>query len=244
MSGISSKAAGGIENKKKYNGIEFDNDLDLNTYEAFYRDLDPQTGRWWQVDPKTENMEHWSPYTSNYDNPLKNKDLLGDEPEEVEGPGPKSIVAISKELYNVYKLIRAGESLKSALTKEIKVDDVIRAFAIISLDEKSENSFKSGAKKLLSESIDKEINSIEKSNGSLRKRIAEHEKKRDEFKENPDGNDNKEFLKNATPAQRKSIIEKRIKHLETEIRTFRENIQKNNKKIEELRIKKDEVNKK
>jgi len=42
MSGISSKAAGGLENKKKYNGIELDNDLDLHTYEAYYRNLDPQ----------------------------------------------------------------------------------------------------------------------------------------------------------------------------------------------------------
>jgi hypothetical protein len=41
MAGISDKAAGGLENKKKYNGIEFDNDLDLNEYEANLRDLDP-----------------------------------------------------------------------------------------------------------------------------------------------------------------------------------------------------------
>ena len=64
MVGISSKAAGGLENKKKYNGIEFDTDLDLNLYEAFYRDLDPQTGRFLQIDPKTEGQETESPYSS------------------------------------------------------------------------------------------------------------------------------------------------------------------------------------
>lgn len=81
MSGISSKAAGLLENKKKYNGIEFDNDLDINTYEANLRDLDPQTGRWWQIDPLTDKMEMWSPYVSNYDNPIRYSDPLGDEPD-------------------------------------------------------------------------------------------------------------------------------------------------------------------
>ena len=54
MAGISSKAAGGIENKKKYNGIEQNNDFDLNMYDAFYRNLDPQIGRFWQVDPQAD----------------------------------------------------------------------------------------------------------------------------------------------------------------------------------------------
>lgn len=80
MAGISSKAAGGIENKNKYNGIEFNNDLDLNLYETPLRGLDPQVGRWWQVDPLTDKMEMWSPYTSNYDNPIRYADPRGDEP--------------------------------------------------------------------------------------------------------------------------------------------------------------------
>ncbi|MET0463518.1 MAG: DUF6443 domain-containing protein [Chitinophagaceae bacterium] len=81
MAGISSKALqfGGPENKYKYNGIELGTELDLDIYEAFYRSLDPQTGRWWQIDPKTEKMEMWSPYASNYDNPIVYSDKLGDE---------------------------------------------------------------------------------------------------------------------------------------------------------------------
>jgi RHS repeat-associated protein len=67
--------------KKKYNGIDWQNDLGLNEYDAQLRDLDGQTGRWWQIDPKIENMEMWSPYASNYDNPILNSDPLGDEPE-------------------------------------------------------------------------------------------------------------------------------------------------------------------
>ncbi len=80
MGGVSSKAAGALENDKKYNGIELIADLGLATYDAFFRNLDPQIGRWWQIDPKIENMELWSPYASNYNNPIRFSDPLGDEP--------------------------------------------------------------------------------------------------------------------------------------------------------------------
>ena len=83
MSGISSKALnfGDPEDKRKYNGIEKENDLHIEIYDAQLRELDGQIGRWWEVDPETENMEGWSPYASNYDNPILNSDPLGNEPE-------------------------------------------------------------------------------------------------------------------------------------------------------------------
>lgn len=86
MAGISRNALKGgryPENQRKYNGIDFSQDLDLQQYDAFYRTLDPQIGRWKQIDPKIDNMEAWSPYVSNYDNPIRYSDLLGDWP----GPG-------------------------------------------------------------------------------------------------------------------------------------------------------------
>jgi RHS repeat-associated protein len=81
---ISSKAlkSAYVENDKKYNGIELEGDLGIDIYDAQLRELDPQVGRWWQVDPKTENMEMWSPYASNYDNPIRFADPLGDEGED------------------------------------------------------------------------------------------------------------------------------------------------------------------
>jgi RHS repeat-associated protein len=79
MAGISSKALNGaVENKKKFNGIEHNTDFDLNMYDAFYRNLDPQIGRFWQVDPKLESTEAWSPYAAMLDNPIRYADPLGD----------------------------------------------------------------------------------------------------------------------------------------------------------------------
>jgi hypothetical protein len=99
MAGISNHALKGLnypESRKKHNGIGFTDELDLNTYDAFYRTLDPQTVRWWQIDPKIENMEMWSPYVSNYDNPIRYNDVLGDEPNG--GPGGMARGYLVREL--------------------------------------------------------------------------------------------------------------------------------------------------
>jgi RHS repeat-associated protein len=84
MSGISSKALafGSPENKNKYNGIEKEDDLGLEVYDAQFRELDAQVGRWWQIDPVTDGYEDISPYTSMYNNPLRYNDPLGNEGED------------------------------------------------------------------------------------------------------------------------------------------------------------------
>jgi RHS repeat-associated protein len=76
LAGISSRAFGKLENKYKFNGIEQNIDFDLNIYDAFFRNLDPQTGRFWQVDPKTTWEE--SPYVIMQNNPILKCDWLGD----------------------------------------------------------------------------------------------------------------------------------------------------------------------
>jgi RHS repeat-associated protein len=120
MAGISSKAAGKIENKLKYNGIglehqEFSDGSGLEEYSAFYRNLDPQTGRWWQVDPETEKMEMWSPYVSNYDNPILYKDPLGNEGEAccgfldaLKNAGDKIMLSASATLWGALNTATAG----------------------------------------------------------------------------------------------------------------------------------------
>ncbi|RTL58231.1 MAG: hypothetical protein EKK37_07790 [Sphingobacteriales bacterium] len=78
MAGISSKAMsfGNPENKKKYNGIEYENSFDINIGETFFRTHDPQLGRWWQVDPKPN--ENLSPYCAMNNNPMLLSDPMGD----------------------------------------------------------------------------------------------------------------------------------------------------------------------
>jgi RHS repeat-associated protein len=78
MTGISSKAANSIENRYKFNGIEQNNDFDLNMYDANFRNLDPQLGRFWQIDPKFESAEMSSPYSAMSNNPILFSDPLGD----------------------------------------------------------------------------------------------------------------------------------------------------------------------
>jgi RHS repeat-associated protein len=81
MAGISSNAAGRLENKKKYNGYEENKTFDLNWYETFYRTHDPQLGRFWQTDPKPTDFE--SLYAAMGNNPISHMDILGD----TVGPG-------------------------------------------------------------------------------------------------------------------------------------------------------------
>jgi RHS repeat-associated protein len=65
-----------IDNKYQYNGIERNNDFDLNIDFTFFRGYDSSTGRWLQVDPKP-NIQH-SLYASRGNNPLIITDVLGD----------------------------------------------------------------------------------------------------------------------------------------------------------------------
>ncbi|MBX9778814.1 MAG: hypothetical protein K2X26_00605 [Chitinophagaceae bacterium] len=72
INGISSKAAGSLENKKKYNGNEiqageFSDGASLNTMDFNARFYEQQLGRFWQIDPVIKENE--SPYAWNTNNP-------------------------------------------------------------------------------------------------------------------------------------------------------------------------------
>ncbi len=61
-----------------YNGIEYENFLDLEMNLATFRGLDPALGRWWQVDPKAEATFPLTPYGSMNNNPISFTDPDGD----------------------------------------------------------------------------------------------------------------------------------------------------------------------
>ena len=78
MNAISTKplSFGSPENKNKFNSAELNNDFQLNQYEFFFRNYEPQIGRFWQLDPKP--VDSISLYAFGLNNPIKYFDLLGD----------------------------------------------------------------------------------------------------------------------------------------------------------------------
>jgi len=82
MAGISDKAAGGLENRYKYNGKElqhneFSDGSGLEEYDFGARMQDPQLGRFASLDPHADNYANQSPYNYVFNMPVIGTDPTG-----------------------------------------------------------------------------------------------------------------------------------------------------------------------
>lgn len=83
MAGISSRAAGGVENKRRFNdgteleSKEFSDGSGLDLYATEFRSYDPQIGRFHQIDALTELNVDFSGYVFANNNPILYNDPWG-----------------------------------------------------------------------------------------------------------------------------------------------------------------------
>ncbi len=110
MSGISSKAAGKLENKQnKFQGQELDDDLGLNYYGFRWRNHDPQIGRFIQIDPLSDKYVYNSTYAFSENKVTSHVELEGLESYSIQDVWRSAGITKSSGDQLSYKVTRALE---------------------------------------------------------------------------------------------------------------------------------------
>ncbi|HTE28069.1 RHS repeat-associated core domain-containing protein [Flavitalea sp.] len=150
MPGISSKAVGKLENKRKFNAgsdlqsKEFSDGSGLEWYDVNARYYDPQIGRFMQVDPKPEeaDQEAWVPYQYSLDNPISINDPDGEIWNWVVGAVVGAVVDYGTQVAS--NLIQ-GKSITQSLT-EVDGKSILSAAAVGAVTSGASAFIKGGAK--------------------------------------------------------------------------------------------------
>ena len=110
----------GVKNNlKTYQDQEFTDDLGLNTHEWRYRISDAAIGRFWQVDPLTEDYMDWGPYVFSGNRVVDARELEGLEPHSVHKTLDDAAVNFAQQ-YNGRSIINQKEYASRFYSKTTK----------------------------------------------------------------------------------------------------------------------------
>lgn len=93
-----------------FDGMKKENANLKNTYTTTFRQYEPNTGRWWSLDPKKATYPSMSPYCFAGNNPINNMDPLGDLFFTFGNFGPqiaKKLQALHPDLQITYSLVKS-----------------------------------------------------------------------------------------------------------------------------------------